>query len=236
MVYAVWPQARVTVPNAPPATVSAVEPAAPSTEPRTSPSSSPSALPSSVPASGTASGPGFTQPGASVSARPDAAGVLEVVQWVRLSSRVSEVALSLPPSFGIASVAHPTVVDLQAAADGNVVDVPDGGTVRQRVNLVLPQPADTLELRYRLMDAVQRSHPAPPGRALIIVAPLKVEALTTQPVMVSVTGAQVSNLTCPLLPQAQQVCGRQDARGWSAPTLAGDAAVVIVQVDLPNPT
>lgn len=236
--YAVWlsTDPRVAVPNEPSTTVSAARPAAP-TELTTSPSSSSASPPSSSgPASASVSGPGISEPGVFVVARPDAAGVLEVVERVRLPSRLSEVALTLPQSFGIASLAHPTAVDLQAAADGNVVAVPDSGTVRQRVNLVLPQPADTLELRYRLVDAVQRSRPAPPGRALIIVAPLKVEVLTTQPVMVSVTGAHVTNLTCPLLPQRQQVCGRQDERGWFAPALAGDAAVVIVQVDLPNPT
>ncbi len=237
MVYAVWlsTDQRVAVPNEPRTTVSAPQPVA-TTELKAPPSPSPSQPPSSAPPSGAENGPGMTEPGVRVAMRPDASGDLEVVEWVRLPNPLREVALTVPQNFGIAAVARPTVVDLQAVADGNVVAVPDNGTVRQRVNLVLPQPAAGLQLRYRLVDAVQRSRPAPPGRALIIVAPLMAEALATQPFILQVSGAHVTNLTCPLLPQPQQLCGRQDAQGWSAPGLTGDRAVVIVQADLPNPT
>ena len=107
MLYAVWVSTgpRVAVPNEPSTTVSAAKPAAP-TELTTSPSSSSASPPSSSgPASGSASGPGISEPGVFVAARPDAAGVLEVVERVRLPSRLSQVALTLPQSFGIASLA-----------------------------------------------------------------------------------------------------------------------------------
>jgi len=238
MLYGVWRSSEqpATVLDGPVTALVAPKPGATTDQPTSSSPSASSQPPSTAPATGAGRGPGVTEPGGRVAARPDASGDLEVVAWVRLSRPLREVALALPQDFGITPVARPTVVDLQAVADGQVVAVPDNGTVRQRVNLVLPQLADTLQLRYRLVDAVQRSRPAPPGRALIMLAPLKVEALAALPVTMQVSGARVTNLTCPLLPQPQQLCGRQDAQAWFTPALAADQAVVIVQADLPNPT
>ena len=112
--------------------------------------------------------------------------------------------------------------------------MPSADAIDRPVDVTLQQPATAIALRYRLGGAVQRSQPAPPGRALIALAP----AMTVpvgRLVVVEVSGARVHNLQCPLLPVNQQLCGREDAQGWATPPVPSGQALVLVQVDLPAP-
>lgn len=183
-------------------------------------------------------GPGLTEPGVLVRAEPDAQGDVEVTERVRLIVPVTELTIAPPaaPATGAGAGLAPRLASLQVTADDLVVTVPKGGVISSPLRLELPLAASTLSLRYRLLGAVERSAPAPPGRALVLMPPVSAGSLPgTLPVVVEVSGARVRNLYCPRLPVAEQLCGRAGADRWHTPVLTPKTATVLAQVDLPAP-
>lgn len=89
-----------------------------------------------------------------------------------------------------------------------------------------------MTLRYRLDAAAVRSSPAPAGRVLVRLAPLTSDA---SPVLIDVVSEGVRNLVCPELPAKDQVCGTRRGKTWTAGPLSAEYAVVVAQLDLPDP-
>lgn len=225
--------------QAPPTTPTLVEnravpsPAASATATDTAPKSSGALF---VP--GGTVGPGLTEPGALVRATPTADGSLEVVELVRFSEPVTELSLGPPLTKGLVARSRPgaiEIADLQVQADGAVVDTGRRNlTTGQTVQL--PDAASTLRMRYRLTGSTVRSVPSTPGRALTVLPPITSPAtLGSLPVVVEVSGAQVTNVLCPGLGTNLQLCGRSWSQGWYSPPQRAGRTAVLAQLDLPDP-
>lgn len=203
------------------------------TTPLTAPISGASAYAPGLPA-----GPGQTEPGVLVRASPSADGSLEVLERVRFADPVTELSLAPPLTKGVAAKSRPThieVTDLQVQADDAVVDIGARSLTKART-VELPAGTGTVVMRYRLTGATIRSVPSTPGRALAVLPPITSAAtLGSTPFVIEVSGAQVTNVLCPGLPTAAQLCGRTWARGWYlAPQRPGRTAV-LAQLTLPDP-
>ena len=183
-------------------------------------------------------GPGLTTPGALVQASPMADGTLEVVERIRFADPVSELSLGLPLTKGVAARSMPgdvEVADLQVQADDAVVDLGATGLTRPRT-VDLPGDTSSVVMRYRLTGATIRSIPSTPGRALTVLPPITSPAtLGTMPFVIEVSGAQVTNVLCPGLPAAVQLCGRTWTQGWYSPPQEAGRTAVLVQINLPEP-
>jgi hypothetical protein len=90
-------------------------------------------------------------------------------------------------------------------------------------------------LRYRLAGAIVAVTPAPPGRALALVAPLTglISAVPGHPVQVRAGGAGVLGVSCPTA-QRGSVCGTRTADGWTA-TVPPQARPIVVLLQLDSP-
>ena len=193
---------------------------------------------SSAYAPGMPVGPGQTEPGVLVRATPAADGSLEVLERVRFADPVTELSLAPPLTKGMAAKSRPShveITDLQVQADDAIVDIGVRSLTKART-VELPAQTDTVVMRYRLTGATVRSVPSTPGRALAVLPPITTAAtLGSVPFVIEVSGAQVTNVLCPGLPTAAQLCGRTWARGWYlAPQLPGRTAV-LAQLTLPDP-
>ena len=193
---------------------------------------------SSAYAPGTPVGPGQTEPGVLVRVTPAADGSLEVLERVRFTDPVTELSLAPPSTKGVAAKSLPThieVTDLQVQADDAIVDIGVRSLTKART-VELPAATGTVVMRYRLTGATVRSVPSTPGRALAVLPPITTAAtLGSTPFVIEVSGAQVTNVLCPGLPTAAQLCGRTWTRGWYlAPQRPGRTAV-LAQFTLPDP-
>lgn len=186
------------------------------------------------PAASRKSGPGVSEVGVHLAAEPYAIGDLEVAERVRFAKPVS--VLTLHPPGGLAKAGagdeDPQVTQLQVEVDGQPVALRRTSLVQIPMRIVLDEPATEVALRYRLVAAAVRSSPAPAGRVLVRLAPLTADA---SPVLVDVVSEGVRNLVCPELPAKEQVCGTQRGKMWTAGPLPAADAVVVAQLDLPDP-
>ncbi|MEO6412319.1 MAG: hypothetical protein ABIO48_06985 [Pedococcus sp.] len=187
---------------------------------------------------GAAAGPGQTEPGALVRATPSADGSLEVVERVRFADPVTELSLGPPLTKGVMAKSIPTgvvIADLQVQADDAIVDIGVRSLATART-VELSAEASTVIMRYRLTGATVRSIPSTPGRALAVLPPITQPAtLGSTPFVIEVSGAQVTNVLCPGLPTAAQLCGRTWARGWYLSPQQPGRTAVLAQLTLPDP-
>jgi hypothetical protein len=180
-------------------------------------------------------GPGITEPGIILIASPAPDGSFDVLERIRLPSRVSVLTLRPAPvdeagrQFGSASAA---ATQVQVSAGDQPVVVP-GARVDASVDLPVPE-VDQFELRYRLTDVTVRSTPSTAGRALAAIGPLTGGVEGDLPVLFIVSGGTVLGLNCPLLPLSQQSCGSrtQTAIGVER-EVPWRLALTLVQFDLP---
>jgi hypothetical protein len=196
---------------------------------------------SATPADGAlaTAGPGLTEPGVHVIAQLGADGSLEVVERVRTSTPVGSLTVALPhgTGTGVAGVT-PSVSGFQAQADGQVVtDMPASPLPPGGDRIDLPGPSSDIAMRYRMEGGTDRSQPAPVGRVLLVLPPITAPGATLEetPVVVEVVGGNIRNLVCPNLPVSDQLCGRQQGRVWTTAPVPLARALVIAQVDLPQP-
>jgi hypothetical protein len=212
--------------------------APPSTAPTASARVSPTTPGESAYVPGDQVGPGLTEPGAMVRAAPAADGSFEVVERVRFAIPVTELSVGPPLTKGVVARSLPSdvaIVDLQVKADTAVLDIGERVLARART-VELPGPTSTVMMRYRLTGATVRSIPSTPGRALSVLPPITSPAsLGSMPFVIEVSGDRVTNVLCPALPAAAQLCGRTWTQGWYlGPQPAGRTAV-LAQLNLPDP-
>lgn len=186
------------------------------------------------PAADRMSGPGVTTVGVHLAAEPYPSGDLEVAERVRFALPVSALTLSPPSGLGNAGAGdeEPQVTQLQIEINGQPVALPRTSMAQIPMRVDLDESTTEVALRYRLVAAAVRSSPAPAGRALVRLAPLTSDA---SPVLVDLVGEGVRNLVCPELPAKDQVCGSRRGNVWTAGPLPAEFAVVVAQLDLPDP-
>jgi len=182
-------------------------------------------------------GPGTTEPGILLMASPLRDGSFDVAELVILPSQVNSVRLAPPklapggkPFAGLKPVAS----EVQMSADNQPVIVPKG-QVDSRLDIALVEPANRMELRYKLGDVTARSMPSRAGRALAVISPLAAGDPSLHVVMM-VSGRTVHNIQCPM---RRGISGQTCAAG-RVPHLRAKGelplsrAVIIVQFDLPR--
>ncbi|HVN10649.1 MAG TPA: hypothetical protein VMT69_01055 [Kineosporiaceae bacterium] len=181
-------------------------------------------------------GPGADAPGVELTAALDP-DRRHVDVYERVLLRPGETSLRLAPA-GLGSLpralrgARPAVVDLQVEVDGRAVrpvagrggwqvTAPEGGAIGRVV------------LRYRLVGALVRQIPAPPGRATLILRPLAggVVAATGDPVVVRIHDRRVGAVYCPAA--RHPTCASTTGRMHTAMVPPDAGAVVLAQVTLP---
>lgn len=194
------------------------------------------APPGSLPASG----PGIDRPGTMQVVQVADDGTLEVTEQAVLGPRgLRDLNLRLPSMAslgGQVAELSPSVHDLRVAVNGTpVTPVPTADGPGWAVTSADGTRARTVQLSYRITDAVVRSRRSDSGRALGVSLPLLGEALRQQglPLIVKTEGAGVGGVTCPSAPTAKMLCGTETETGWTA-DVPVDAAnpTVLIQLDL----
>jgi hypothetical protein len=187
-------------------------------------------------------GPGIDVPGTSMVVQVGADGTMNVVEQAVLGPRgLREIKLALPSMAslgGAVAALHPTVRNLRVSVNGtpmNAVPTPDGSgwTVAATAGR-----ARTVQLSYRLTDAVMRSQPSNAGRALAVSVPLLGQTLREQglPLVVRTAGAggtRVNEVSCPSASAREMLCGAESAAGWIATMPASATSpVLLLQLNL----
>jgi hypothetical protein len=178
-------------------------------------------------------------PGIVIIARPTSVGSFDVVETVVFDSPTNALAFALPDPVKVAPQFRrnrPIASNVRVDAGEQRVVVP-----HQRISaptaVTTESPVDRIELHYRLSGVVNRSTPAPAGRALAALGPLTAGVPADLPVQIMVTGPEVRNLQCPHLPVSDQACAAGSrTRMRVNRALPWRAAMVLVQLDLPRST
>jgi hypothetical protein len=218
----VQPQAPVSTPGVTPGPTSSPSSATPSPTPP---------KPSSVPSR---SG---KQAGILIIARPTSVGSFDVIETVVFDSPTNTLTFAVPdpvrldPQF---RRNRPLASNVRVDAGGERVVVPHQ-RVSAQTTVATEAPVDQIELHYRLSGVVNRSTPAPAGRALAALGPLTAGVPAELPVRIVVLGREVRNLQCPHLPLAEQACAAGSrTRMRVNRALPWQSAMVLVQLDLPR--
>lgn len=181
-------------------------------------------------------GPGVSAPGVLMVVIPQRGGAFDVRERVRLPDPVDTVVLS-PPDVDRAGDqfqrADPVVTMVQLDVDGQPTRVPDG-VIDGAFDVPVDGAITAFDLSYRLDGTSVRDSSSTTGSVLAAVAPLLDDTPYNLPVAVVVDGPVLS-VGCPLLDQADRVCGEGSAeRMQIARDLPFDDAVVTVEFDLPG--
>jgi len=182
---------------------------------------------------GRSAGPGLTRPGIHLRVSPEDTGDVEVVERIIAPVPIRVLPLAAPPAAPGDDGPAARLVDLHVAADDVVVPVADPGEGGEQRQVILPGPTTTLELRYRVVDADERSATAPPGRATLSLRPAASGAFASSPTVVQVRGAVVHTLVCIDAPRERQLCGVDDRAGWHTEPVSAATSNVLALVDLP---
>lgn len=166
-----------------------------------------------------------------VTATPDSEGFVDVIERVRPANPIRQLTLEPPPASS-PNDDPPQVLALTLYADGKQVDVP--ATTSRDYLVLLPVPATSIVLHYRLSGVISRDPDAVEGRALVQLRPLTSSSMETATAVIAISGARVRNLVCPDLPVADRLCARQRADGWRTASMENKDATVIAQIDLPG--
>ncbi len=223
----------------PPATQPTQSTSRPTQQPTRQPTQQPTRRPSTQPPppSSVPTVPGApARPAIRLDAKPRPDGTFDVTETVVFRQPQNWLVLvpARPRTGGDAlEAARPRAEQLRVTSEGRPLDV-GIAEIDRELDVPLPETVARVELRYRLTGATVRSTPSADGRALALLAPLSVATDETLRTTVVVRGAEVLNLTCPLLPAAQQLCA--SPTGPDAVVVsdipAADA-VVVAQFNLP---
>lgn len=223
-------------------------PTSPAANPRTSAPASQGTLPAQsvqAPATMPRSGPGITTPGTDVTVAFEsdrAADTIDVYEQVIFPRPgLDALPLSQPTLaslLGDVANLKPQVSDIQVELDGQVaraVPAGDGTWVA-----VPPQGGrfTKARLRYSMTEAVARSTPSLPGRALVVVTPLTGSETLRHglPLSVRFSSPVIQGVSCPTAPLADSLCATHNGDTWTArlPSSA-TGAIVLAQVNLNPP-
>ena len=166
-----------------------------------------------------------------VTATPDSEGFVDVIERVTPANPIRQLTLEPPPALS-PNDDPPQVLALTLHADGKQVDVP--ATTSRDYLVLLPAPATSVVLHYRLSGVISRDPDAREGRALVQLRPLTSSTMETATAVIELAGVRVRNLVCPDLPVADRLCARRSGDGWRTASMENKDATVVAQIDLPG--
>jgi hypothetical protein len=221
----------------------------PSAQPRTSAPATQGTLPAQsvqAPATMPRSGPGITTPGTDVTAAigsDEAATTMDVYEQVIFPAPgLDALPLSQPsltPLLGDVATLRPQVSDIQVELDGQVARAVPAG---EGTWVAVPPQGGRFtkaRLRYSMSEAVARSTPSLPGRALVVVTPLTGSETLRDglPLSVRFSSPVIQGVSCPTAPLTDSLCATRDGDTWTArlPSSA-TSAIVLAQVNLNPPS
>ncbi len=186
--------------------------------------------------------PSATNPGIFSRSTISATGVVRTTMVVKLASPLSELGLSVPAlAAGIGGTGvgtRPVIHDLHVLADGESVgDLPTQLLSGRSATVNLPPGTQAVELDYQARGVAAETKPSsPPGRALVLVTPLRLSAGSALPRMIVLQGGGILNLGCWTTDGPPTACGKPSGGDeWEVRTRAGAGDVAVVaQVDLPD--
>jgi hypothetical protein len=154
----------------------------------------------------------------------DAHGNVQVSVDVVRSSTSGTPTLSVPNRPGTGFLPQVRIGSLLADS----VPVPVEETLGSGAVLGVPEGAAATHLRvdYTATGTYVASRPAPPGRGLVLLTPVRLDG----PGRLVVTDPRIRNLEC-VSDAGPRVCGHQDGDTWSVEGLA-EGEDVVAQVDL----
>ena len=118
-----------------------------------------------------------------VTATPDSEGFVDVIERVTPANPIRQLTLEPPPALS-PNDDPPQVLALTLHADGKQVDVP--ATTSRDYLVLLPAPATSVVLHYRLSGVISRDPDAREGRALVQLRPLTSSTMETATAVIEV--------------------------------------------------
>ena len=163
-------------------------------------------------------------------------GSLHTMETLTLRPGTSHLDLSVPDRAGAAARMSPRVTSL-AVRGANVTGAPRTLTQGARATVDLPAGTRRVVLDYDVTGVVERSGPAHPERALVLVTPLVVAQTRAAPSRVQVPSVKVLNVGCLRASGELVGCGTHTSPGWTVESSGGVEGVqdVVAQVDLATP-
>ncbi|WP_433165119.1 hypothetical protein [Kribbella sp. CA-247076] len=201
-------------------------------------------LPSAGPSAGssptqapTSPGPGATQPGIQLVAVPRPDGSFDITENVKLPKATNILQVQLPASGeqlpGMMTRTSPTAGNLRVQADG--LNVPLSSTeITKTTDVPLTTAATSLRLTYRLSGSTVRRTESKPERAASAIRPLTAITEGGLPTNLTVNGGELLNVVCPLLTETRCAVGNPPELAV-LPGIPADKALVVLQLDLPQP-
>jgi hypothetical protein len=178
-------------------------------------------------------------PGVTVRATISASGALSTRTRVEFGHASSSLAFSVPMTVpGIGTSARPVIDHLRLIAAGEpVVGVPSRLRAGSSTTVGLPRGTKTVELAYHARGVTAESHPATPGRALVLATPLSLATPSALPTTIKLEGGNILNLGCWTPDGPPAVCGKRHGGTWKVYTPAGSGEVaVLAQINIASPT
>ncbi|WP_460666272.1 hypothetical protein [Kribbella swartbergensis] len=167
--------------------------------------------------------------------RPD--GSFDIAEDVMLPKATNILQIQLPPSGeqlpGMMTRTAPAATDLRLLANGANVPL-SSSEITGTTDVPLTPAATSLRLRYRLNGSTVRRTPSKPERAASAIRPLTSLADGELPTDVTVSGGALLNAVCPLLTETRCAVGNPP-RLSVLPGIRADKALVVLQLDLPQP-
>lgn len=163
-------------------------------------------------------------------------GSLHATETLTLPPGTSRLDLSVPDRAGAAAGMAPRVSSLVFRGVG-VTGAPTHLAHGTRTTVGLPAGTRRVALEYDVTGAVERSGPAHPERALVLVTPLVVAQTRKAPSRVHVPSVKVLNVGCLRASGELVGCGTRTEPGWTVESSGGVEGVqdVVAQVDLATP-
>jgi hypothetical protein len=181
--------------------------------------------------------PSQTKPGIVLIVAPRSDGSLDITEDVTLSAATNMLQLQVPRSgehlLGMMTRTEPRATNLQVLADGLIVPLEDSDLTGTR-DVPLITAATNVQLTYRLSGSTVRRTPSKPERANAAISPLTASADGSIPTNITVEGGRLLNAVCPLLVETR--CTVPDPPKLRIrPNIPADKALVVLQLDLPQP-
>jgi hypothetical protein len=174
-------------------------------------------------------------PGARTTVTIGPNGGLHAQMILTFGSKRSRIAFSVPSRPGVGTQFLPLVENIRVTANGKTHALTQSLFSGDAASFRLSSPARLVTVRYLVRDAVSRSAPSAPGRALALATPLVVGHVGRLSASVQVGSRHVLNIGCISRNGTLATCGTQTAKGWKVVAAAGQPTPdVVAQVNLPN--
>lgn len=164
-------------------------------------------------------------------------GSFNITEDVMLSRATNILQLQLPASGeqlpGMMTKTSPHATGLRMTTNGTTIPLANS-EVNKPTDVPLTSAVSSLRLTYRLTGSTVRRTPAKPERAASAIRPLTAVSEGGLPTNLTISGGDLLNAVCPLLPQP--LCAVGDPPNLSVlQGIPADKALVVLQLDLPQP-